>query len=131
MTDNLRIDGLYDRMIEVTKIALNEALQNVHDPNTEPDKARKVTVTIELKPSKDRSMISSKVQAKVTKVPASPVEMALMTGKDLKTGEVFMKDLVSNMGSQIDIDEYEDTNADIDMETGEILSFKQALGGAK
>lgn len=126
--DNLRIDGLCERMVEATKVALHEALQNIHDPNTEPDKARKVTVTIELKPTKDRSMISSKVQAKVTKVPVSPVEMSLMTGKDIKTGEVFMRDLVS-MGDQIDIEEYEDEH--VNMETGEILSFKNALGGVK
>lgn len=52
---------------EVFAKCLGEVMQNIHDPNTDPDQARAIALVFKLKPSNDRTMaeISFSCQAKV------------------------------------------------------------------
>lgn len=68
--------------------AMEEVAKNIQDPNTEPGTARKITVTIGLKPNADRSFVATGVQVKTTLAPALGAVTAIQMGKDLRTGEV-------------------------------------------
>ena len=46
--------------------AIKEVIDNIWDPNTDPKATRKITLTLTLKPSMDRTTIDSIVQIKPT-----------------------------------------------------------------
>lgn len=95
-------------------------LANVHDPNTDPKKARTLTLTVKLVPDEDRRMVKAEISAKSTLVPADAARATLITGKDLQTGQVDMTELPSagdHLPGQMVMD---DQGRAVDPETGEI-----------
>lgn len=67
---------------------LETVTRNIQDPNTEAKKARKITVSITIKPNESRDVSIVSVEAKSTLVPALGAVTMLRMGKDLRTGEV-------------------------------------------
>lgn len=59
---------------------LQRAFENIADPNTDHKKSRKVTITIELKPTEGRDVIITSVTAKSTLAPAKSVETQILLG---------------------------------------------------
>ena len=59
---------------------LHRVLQNILDPNTKATAARKVTLTVTMKPDETRSIVSMLVDAKSAIAPAQPVSTALQLG---------------------------------------------------
>lgn len=55
-------------------------IDNIMDPNTDPTAKRKITLTLELKPDKNRQMIEVNVTAKSNLTPTMPVPISLYTG---------------------------------------------------
>ncbi len=68
--------------------ALQKVAENIVDPNTDPNKARKITVTITMKPNPERNFSAAAVETKVALAPELGAIAALSMGKDLNTGEV-------------------------------------------
>lgn len=68
--------------------ALEEVTKNIQDPNTEATTARKITITIGLKPNADRSFVATGVQTKTTLAPALEAVTAIQMGRNLRTSEV-------------------------------------------
>ena len=66
--------------------AIEEVTENIQDPNTDAEKLRKITVTIELKPSKSRDYASTRVSTKTTLAPVTAIETGMVMGKNLETG---------------------------------------------
>lgn len=64
--------------------------RNIADPNTEAKTARKITVTITLKPNEQRDFITTSITTKSTLAPTLGTVTALAVGKNLKTGENLM-----------------------------------------
>ena len=62
--------------------------RNIADPNTEAKTARKITVTITLKPNEQRDFITTSITTKSTLAPTLGAVTALGIRKDLKSGEI-------------------------------------------
>ena len=111
--------------------------RNIADPNTEAKTARKITVTITLKPNEPRDFITTSITTKSTLAPTLGAVTALGIRKDLKTGEVEVGEIGNQIPGQMSITDAEaqqpagpvqeiDGKA-VDTETGEIVG--QASGG--
>lgn len=77
-------------------IELHKVLANIKDPNTDPTKARKVTLTATLKGDENREVVTFEVQTKASLVPAKPLATTLIVdravdgtvvGAELKSGQ--------------------------------------------
>ncbi|GLY09576.1 replication terminator protein [Pseudobacillus badius] len=98
---------------------LQKVLENITDPNTDPTKIRKVTMTISLNSNDKREVVSVSVQAKSTLTPAKNIDTQLLV--DYDNGKVTGAELKSGVKGQT----YIDTEGDISSDSGEkIISFK-------
>lgn len=106
--------------------------RNIADPNTEAKTARKITVTITMKPNEQRDFITTSITTKSTLAPTLGAVTALAVGKNLKTGEIEVGEIGNQIPGQMSIDEVQaqstaapvqevDGKA-VDTETGEIIS---------
>lgn len=106
--------------------------RNIADPNTEAKTARKITVTIILKPNEQRDFITTSITTKSTLAPTLGAVTALGIRKDLKSGEIGVGEIGNQIPGQMSIDEVQaqstaapvqevDGKA-VDTETGEIIS---------
>ena len=111
--------------------------RNIAYPNTEAKTARKITVTITLKPNEQRDFITTSITTKSTLAPTLGAVTALGIRKDLKTGEVEVGEIGNQIPGQMSITDVEaqqpagpvqeiDGKA-VNTETGEIVG--QASGG--
>ena len=111
--------------------------RNIADPNTEAKTARKITVTITLKPNEQRDFITTSITTKSTLAPTLGAVTALGIRKDLKTGEVEVGEIGNQIPGQMSITDVEaqqpagpvqeiDGKA-VNTETGDIVG--QASGG--
>ena len=106
--------------------------RNIADPNTEAKTARKITVTITLKPNEQRDFITTSITTKSTLAPTLGAVTALGIRKDLKSGDIEVGEIGNQIPGQMSIDEVQaqstaapvqevDGKA-VDTETGEIIS---------
>lgn len=111
--------------------------RNIADPNTEAKTARKITVTITMKPNEQRDFITTSITTKSTLAPTLGAVTALAVGKNLKTGEIEVGEIGNQIPGQMSITDVEaqqpagpvqeiDGKA-VNTETGEIVG--QASGG--
>ena len=111
--------------------------RNIADPNTEAKTARKITVTITLKPNEQRDFVTTSITTKSTLAPTLGAVTALGIRKDLKTGEVEVGEIGNQIPGQMSMADVEpqqpagpvqeiDGKA-VNTETGEIVG--QASGG--
>lgn len=106
--------------------------RNIADPNTEAKTARKITVTITLKPNEQRDFITTSITTKSTLAPTLGAVTALGIRKDLKSGEIEVGEIGNQIPGQLSIDEVQAQNTAVpvqevdgkavDTETGEIIS---------
>lgn len=75
-------------LTEQVNRALEEVTRNVQNPNTDPQKVRKIIVTITMKPNEERDLISTSVDTKATLAPTLGAITSLSMGKNSKTGEI-------------------------------------------
>lgn len=107
--------------------AIEEVAENIQNPNTEASAARKITVTITLKPNKDRSFVATSVQTKTALAPALGIATALNMGKDLRTGEVEVAEVImGQIPGQMTIEDMQTAQRETDSrpfdeDTGEIM----------
>ena len=111
--------------------------RNIADPNTEAKTARKITVTITMKPNEQRDFITTSITTKSTLAPTLGAVTALAVGKNLKTGEIEVGEIGNQIPGQMSMEDVaarqpamavqEIDGKSVDMETGEIV--EQASGG--
>lgn len=110
--------------------AFREVIENIQDPNTEARAARKITITIGIKPNSDRSFGSTGIQTKTTLAPALGAVTAIQMGKDLRTGEVEAVEMgTGQIPGQLSVAEIPGVVPEAkayDPETGEILENADA-----
>lgn len=99
---------------------LQKVLENIADPNTDPKKARKVTLTVTLKADEKRDLAMVSVQAKSTLAPAMEVETKLILDYD-NNGRVTGAELKSGIKGQTYITEDGEVADD---KGNKIISFK-------
>lgn len=71
---------------------LEKIMNNINDPNTDPEKLRKIEFIIKFKPSTDRGLIKIEVQSKATLAPDSPSEHHVFSGKDNRGKHIALVD---------------------------------------
>lgn len=87
--------------------ALQKVAENIVDPNTDPNKARKITVTITMKPNPERNFSAAAVETKVALAPELGAIAALSMGKDLNTGEVDCVEIGNQIPGQLSFGDVE------------------------
>ena len=113
----LNLQDLADGAVaEKIDIELQNVLENIADPNTDPKKARKLQVTLTFKADENRDIASLSTVVKSTIVPAKPTESkvildidenGMITGAELKSsarGQTFIDtdgEISDDRGSKI------------------------------
>lgn len=82
-------------LLEAIDHCLEECLENIADPNTDPVKPRKVTATITIKVNENRNMGKIVYEAKSALVPAAAIDADIIIDRDKKTGKRVASELFS------------------------------------
>lgn len=85
---------------------VKRVVDNILDVNTEPTAKRKITLTIELQPSKDRGAVTVKTTAKSTLAPTTPIETVLAITAD-KQGQMAIMEITPQVPGQVDMEGHE------------------------
>lgn len=130
MSKNIDLSTLADGAVaERLNIEMQKVLDNVTDPNTDAVKARKITLTLTVKPNENRKSADIKVSAKTTLAPAKEVASLFIIDTD-SAGKVTGAELKSGIPGQT----YIDPDGDIATDVGEKVNDlekkreKKALG---
>ena len=86
-------------LAEKVNIELQKVMENIHDPNTDAVKQRKVVITLTLKPDENREIIATNVDTKCTLAPAKGVATTMLLGTDA-LGKVVGRELASGAPGQ-------------------------------
>ena len=112
---NLNIANIANgALVEQVDTEIKRVLANIIDPNTDPLKKRKITVTLEFKPSEDRDISDVSFSTKSTLIPAKPISTRIVFEKD-NDGKILLEELGRGALKG---------QAQIDYETGEVLEPK-------
>ncbi len=98
-------------LAERANLELQKILENIADPNTDPKKARTLTLTISLAADDKRDVVLTNVVAKSKLSPAKPIETKLLMDLD-NDGKVTGAELKSGIKGQ----------TFVDIDTGEVLN---------
>ncbi|WP_246202673.1 replication terminator protein [Virgibacillus doumboii] len=108
---------------------LQKVLDNIADPNTIPEKARKVTVEVSIYGDERRDVVNASVVAKSKLLPAKQADTKMLMGAD-DNGNVVGKELRSGVKGQM----FFDNDGDVAQDTGEkaeaeddnrVISFRE------
>ncbi len=118
-------------VLEMAKGALIEQVNsefakigaNILDLNTDPKKARKITLTVTFKPDENREFIGWEAQAKSTLAPVMPVATRFFLGTD-KDGTPVATEIIREDPNQIHIfDEQEGDGGESQVQESKVLKF--------
>lgn len=88
---------------ERVDLEVSRVVDNILDINTEPTVKRKITLTIELKPDKERNFIAMSAQVKSALAPVMPVGTTLAITAD-GNGEMVIAEMIPQCPGQVHID---------------------------
>ena len=100
---------------EKLQYALDEVAANIADPNTDAKKARKVTMTLTLKPNEQRNIATLDIDVKTSMVAPKGISTILMIDRDEKGKAV---------AAEIPYGKDPDQGV-IDYETGEVIDIRR------
>lgn len=83
---------------------LQKVFTNIHDPNTDSNAKRVVTIKLEFQPNDTRDIVGVKSDFTTKLAPVQGVVTTVLTGKDIATGKVEAHELKSNAPGQTYID---------------------------
>lgn len=102
---------------------LQKIMENIHDPNTDATKSRKLNISITLTPDKNREVIATDINTKITLASAVSVSTTMLVGKDSTTGKVVGRELASGAKGQT----YFDTNGVIRNDEGKPIEEDKSI----
>lgn len=79
-------------VLERSTLALQQIARNIMDPNTDPEKARTLTIKMTFKPDESRKSIALKVDTNIKLAPPVADSTLLLIGQDIKTGRIEMSE---------------------------------------
>lgn len=109
---------------------LQKVLDNIADPNTEPHKARTITVQVKVYGDERRDVVNASVVAKSKLLHAKEADTKLMMGMDAN-GNVIGKELKSGVKNQMFIDDEGDvaqddgTKVEEQSDPNRVISFRE------
>ncbi|MPW26235.1 hypothetical protein GC105_10590 [Alkalibaculum sp. M08DMB] len=100
------------KLSEIAKGALEEQfevefqslLENIADLNTEPKAARKITITLTVKPAESRNIADITFQTKASLVPSKSISTNVYIDKD-KSGKIIVGELGGQIRGQVSVEE--------------------------
>lgn len=101
---------------------LQKVVENICDPNTDPKKKRKITLTMVIEPDAKREQAHISIETKTTLCPAQPELTTIIIGVD-KNGQQTARELKSGIKGQTFIDEENDISDDVG---NKIVKFNEA-----
>lgn len=102
---------------------LIKVLENIADPNTDPKKVRKLTLTVSIAGNEKRDIATVGIQAKTALAPAKQIETQIIMDYDNR-GRVTGAELKSGIKGQT----YLDPEGDVSDDKGnKIINLKQQL----
>ncbi len=90
--------------LERVDYEMSKIMDNIMDPNTKATDKRKITITMELTPDDDRTIVAVKFAAKSTPAPTNPVMTSLYITGDSATGEVCAVEMAPQIPGQMILD---------------------------
>lgn len=96
-------------LLELFNRAMRQIASNIMDPNTDPEKARTLTIKMTFKPDKSRRSMKTSFAANVSLAPPLAEETVMLIGQDTRTGNIQMGEIddqsnaVSVQGSMIPV----------------------------
>lgn len=90
---------------EAINFGLEEVFENILDPNTEAEKARKLTIVIDIKPDETRQILKTKITCKPTLVPANSITTQMLLGRE--GDKIIANELTKNNPNQVSFDDLE------------------------
>ncbi|OHX28346.1 hypothetical protein Javan273_0038 [Streptococcus phage Javan273] len=97
---------------------LEKVFDNILDPNTDTKTARKLTITLTMKPDDTRQTVGTSMEVKSTLAPQTGVATTVLVGQ--KDGKVYANELKSNLPGQMYFDENGEVRSDIGQPVEEI-----------
>ena len=79
-------------LLERFTLAMAQIGRNIMDPNTNPEKARTLTIKLTFKPDKSRKGIKTSVATNISLDPPEADETMLLIGQDLRSGRIEMSE---------------------------------------
>ncbi|HDR7393851.1 replication terminator protein [Bacillus toyonensis] len=107
-------------LAEKVDLEFERVLKNMKDPNTDPTKARSITITISFKGNKKRELWESTAKVTSKLVPAKEVEATFIVGRT-EDGEVIGRELSSGVPGQM----YIDGDGDVATDVGEKVATEE------
>jgi len=99
---------------EKLQYALQEIAENIADPNTDAKKARKLTMTITLKPNENRLVANADIEVKTSLVAPVGISTTLLIDRD-NAGKVVASEMYGKDPDQ----------GVIDYNTGEVIDMRK------
>ncbi|MGI1768432.1 hypothetical protein [Streptococcus uberis] len=90
---------------------LEKVFDNILDPNTDTKTARKLTITLTMKPDDTRQTVATGMEVKSTLAPQTGVATTVLVGQ--KDGKVYANELKSSIPGQMYFDEKGEVRTDI------------------
>ncbi|WP_423252882.1 replication terminator protein [Melissococcus plutonius] len=107
---------------------LKKVFDNIHDPNTDAEAKRGLTIKLEFKPDENRQVVSLKSDITLKLTPTEGVVTTVLTGRDVNTGQVEARELKSEIPGQTYIDpEDGKLKTDIGVPVEELERSKQII----
>lgn len=91
---------------------LKRVAENILDPNTDPKKKRKITLTTTFMPNDERNVVTVSVAAKSTLVPDNEVSATVLMGRNTDSGYLEANELKSGVPGQTYFDAEDSTLKD-------------------
>lgn len=79
-------------LLERFQLAMAQIGRNIMDPNTNPEKARTLTIKLTFKPDKSRTGIKTSISTSISLAPPEADETMLLIGQDLRSGRISMSE---------------------------------------
>lgn len=94
---------------------LNKIFNNIHDPNTNAEDKRTVTIKLEFAPDENRQTIKLNSTISVKLANVKDTSVTVITGKDLSNGRIEARELKSKVPGQ----SYFDDDANVKTDVGD------------
>ncbi len=105
---------------------MKKVLANIMDPNTDPTKIRKLTLTVSIKADEDRDVASFDVQTKSTLIPAKALGTKIIIDRDTD-GSAVAAELKSGIKDQM----YLDNDGTAKDDRGQVVSINKKENGGR
>lgn len=79
-------------VLERFRLGMAQILRNIMDPNTNPEKARTLTIKMTFKADKNRKNMKMQVSTNISLAPPEADETLMLIGQDLRTGAIEMSE---------------------------------------